>query len=501
SLLLFVVVWPHLGVRLLFLSSTLTSATIFGDSLLAAFKLLPAMSRRRLYLTTPGDADYLLPSADELRKDGRGVRERWSAPQAPMGCASAARHPPALAWDFPSTSWSRSAARLSSRSTHAGVSASGGARLKHLRDVRPLPGTHPRPRGPPTSTVVEDPAAQRPRMSLQACTRGLCVAAPWSWSRSLGNKMLASPALVNVCVLELSRSESWRLDLRRDLATAGWVEGCPQAVGARLKHPHTGYTTPTPRTPTPSTPSTSTKQPQVQDQVCGAVRRLWAHAGEPRYPAAWYGKAWSERGACGSAARILTGTRDINLGSALAGATRFLPPVPMNLYVSCGSILNTVLRDDSGQPRYRIETSTILGLKDEETTISRFLPGTSASGARGLREEEIARIEWHRIRSTMFERPGQNPVEVDVKRAFTATNGQSYTWKSGRKRSSLSRNDSYSSRIAQYHKRSYGILGKAHSPYLEIFPAGLSITDEIVVTFIYVEWRRDQREKARRNHA
>ncbi|TFY53667.1 hypothetical protein EVG20_g10012 [Dentipellis fragilis] len=199
----------------------------------------------------------------------------------------------------------------------------------------------------------------------------------------------------------------------------------------------------------------------------------------------------------------------------------------MNLHVSRSSILNTVLRDDSGEPRYRIETSTTNPLRDQETTVSRFLPGPTTSGSeeqshprstntddetdilmRGLPEEEIARIEWHQVKSTVFKWSGQNPVDVSTympytgllmrKRAFTATDGQSYAWKYGSTRSSLSRNDSSSARIAQYHKRSYGIIGKTHKAYLEISPEGLNIADEIVVTFVYIERRRDQREEAAR---
>ncbi|KAA1475821.1 hypothetical protein DENSPDRAFT_448767 [Dentipellis sp. KUC8613] len=202
----------------------------------------------------------------------------------------------------------------------------------------------------------------------------------------------------------------------------------------------------------------------------------------------------------------------------------------MNLHISRRSILDTVLRDDNGQPRYRIETSTRNPLKDQETTISRFVPGTSGptSGPeaqsqatrstdaedetdilmRGLREEEVARIEWHQVKSTVFKWYGQDPVDVGTympytgilmrKRAFTATDGQSYAWKYGSTRSSLSRNDSSNTRIAQYHRRSYGIIGKAHKAYLEICPEGLNIADEIVVTFVYVERRRNQREEAAR---
>ncbi|KAA1471311.1 hypothetical protein DENSPDRAFT_880375 [Dentipellis sp. KUC8613] len=202
----------------------------------------------------------------------------------------------------------------------------------------------------------------------------------------------------------------------------------------------------------------------------------------------------------------------------------------MNLHISrdnlltTRAILNTVLRDDHGEPRYRIETS-FEHTRENETTISRFLPETGTSGTknppapsvkgntaeetdillRSLSEQEFAKIEWHRFHPTVFKWAGKT-VEIDsympysntvmTKRAFTATDGKSYVWKLGTVRSSLTRNDGTTETpIATYHRGFFGLMGKTDKPYLEISSEGLNILDEIVVTFVYIERRRQQRER------
>ncbi|KAA1475823.1 hypothetical protein DENSPDRAFT_874260 [Dentipellis sp. KUC8613] len=198
----------------------------------------------------------------------------------------------------------------------------------------------------------------------------------------------------------------------------------------------------------------------------------------------------------------------------------------MNLHVSRGTFMNTVLRDDSGEPRYRIETSFTKALRGRETIVSRFLPGADAfrnggqsllvtssnTGSetdihlRGLPEEEIATIEWHRLTPTLFKWLGRT-VEVGTympykgalwrKRAFTATDGQSYVWTYGIRRSYLARDDDTHACIARYHRRSLGLIGESRKAYLEISPDGTNIADEIVVTFVYIERRREQRRRRR----
>jgi hypothetical protein len=50
--------------------------------------------------------------------------------------------------------------------------------------------------------------------------------------------------------------------------------------------------------------------------------------------------------------------------------------------------------------------------------------------------------------------------------------------------------------IARTHRRCYGILGKRRKATLEVYPAGLHMLDLIIVTFVYVEHVRRDRERA-----
>jgi hypothetical protein len=60
-------------------------------------------------------------------------------------------------------------------------------------------------------------------------------------------------------------------------------------------------------------------------------------------------------------------------------------------------------------------------------------------------------------------------------------------------------NDGSGTPVARYHRKRFGIIGKARKPCLEILEAGKGIADEIVVTFAYVEKLRMDRERAVRS--
>lgn len=49
--------------------------------------------------------------------------------------------------------------------------------------------------------------------------------------------------------------------------------------------------------------------------------------------------------------------------------------------------------------------------------------------------------------------------------------------------------------VARYHRRSFGIFREAHYPWLEIFPAVIPILDEVVMTFLWIELRRQDKEE------
>jgi hypothetical protein len=54
--------------------------------------------------------------------------------------------------------------------------------------------------------------------------------------------------------------------------------------------------------------------------------------------------------------------------------------------------------------------------------------------------------------------------------------------------------------VARFHRKSLGIFRKARKASLEIFPTGEHIVDAIMVTFIYVEKLRKDRERAARHY-
>ena len=58
-------------------------------------------------------------------------------------------------------------------------------------------------------------------------------------------------------------------------------------------------------------------------------------------------------------------------------------------------------------------------------------------------------------------------------------------------------NDGSETVIAEYHRRSLGILNSAHDPYLRVSPQGMHMLDLIVATFILVEEKRLDAETQR----
>ncbi|KIK64550.1 hypothetical protein GYMLUDRAFT_117162, partial [Collybiopsis luxurians FD-317 M1] len=79
-------------------------------------------------------------------------------------------------------------------------------------------------------------------------------------------------------------------------------------------------------------------------------------------------------------------------------------------------------------------------------------------------------------------------------RAFTA-HGKEYKWVLGFYSPQLILNDGSSTVVAQFHRRKF-ILWNTPPGYLEIFPAGVDIIDTILVTFIYIEKLRKDKERS-----
>ncbi|KAF9463414.1 hypothetical protein BDZ94DRAFT_1258736 [Collybia nuda] len=59
-------------------------------------------------------------------------------------------------------------------------------------------------------------------------------------------------------------------------------------------------------------------------------------------------------------------------------------------------------------------------------------------------------------------------------------------------------NDDSKTPVAEFHRGSLGIIGKARPASLEIFEAGEHMIETILVTFIYIEKIRKDKERAAR---
>lgn len=61
--------------------------------------------------------------------------------------------------------------------------------------------------------------------------------------------------------------------------------------------------------------------------------------------------------------------------------------------------------------------------------------------------------------------------------------------------SQLSYDDASQAEVARYHRANLGVIGKRSSAFLEITPEGEHMLDLIILTFIYVEKLRKDKER------
>ncbi|KDQ59873.1 hypothetical protein JAAARDRAFT_56805 [Jaapia argillacea MUCL 33604] len=160
-----------------------------------------------------------------------------------------------------------------------------------------------------------------------------------------------------------------------------------------------------------------------------------------------------------------------------------------------GSPLRTVLLDSQEQPVYKIETP--FKWHGPTTTISRY----SGSYADQY-DEEIARIHWHCFTTSFLVFDGRIvSISKFLKRAgllnrkFQAPDGREFKWiATGLRSMKLVLNDGTKTLVA---KMTDGWLFTSNrKSRIEIFPAGQSIIDLIIITYVYVnKIRRDVQHK------
>ncbi|KAF8162634.1 hypothetical protein B0H34DRAFT_692229 [Crassisporium funariophilum] len=182
----------------------------------------------------------------------------------------------------------------------------------------------------------------------------------------------------------------------------------------------------------------------------------------------------------------------------------------MHLYLSSPTPWNTTYCTESGQVIYKSDAPLKLGARP--ITIKRIRPSITPPTAgtdNTLRDHfaHLAEIEYHSFRNSRI-----RYAEVDVpvneffkkqgwgwygrNRVFKGPDGKEYTWHLTSRVSKLFTNDTAKTPIASFHRRRLGVLTDPRPASLEIFPAGEHMTDLIVVTFVYVEKLRTDRETA-----
>ncbi|KAF8547443.1 hypothetical protein OG21DRAFT_1490234 [Imleria badia] len=137
------------------------------------------------------------------------------------------------------------------------------------------------------------------------------------------------------------------------------------------------------------------------------------------------------------------------------------------------------------------------------TTIYKIKPNDDPLDMRD-QFEVIGEIEWHLIGSSTFRLSGQEMQSNDFlpshgilgrKRTFTGPDGCAYRWDMVLEAVVLSRDDRSRTEVARYHRGSLGIVGPKRKPRLEIDPDVEHMLDLIVLTFVYVEKIRMDKDR------
>jgi len=177
----------------------------------------------------------------------------------------------------------------------------------------------------------------------------------------------------------------------------------------------------------------------------------------------------------------------------------------MQLTLSSQSVRNAVMTNETGQVLYKTSHPSILG-KLGTTTIRKIQPSTDSLDMHD-NFDVMGEIEWHWFGSSTFRINGQEMQTNDFlprhgitgrKRTFTGPDGLPYRWDMLLRDVVLSRDDGSRTEVARYHGGTLGIIGPKTKPHLDVDPDVMHMLDLIVLTFIYVEKLRKDKERAAR---
>ncbi|KAF8635601.1 hypothetical protein AX15_000241 [Amanita polypyramis BW_CC] len=206
----------------------------------------------------------------------------------------------------------------------------------------------------------------------------------------------------------------------------------------------------------------------------------------------------------------------------------------MHLYLTKRSHLSSTYTDGDGQILYKVENKFF----NRVTTIKRALPRDIHTHPRSSREESappdeaisdndirgdvdenddaeasedpalryrfghLAEIKFNTITSSTIRYHGEEHEtgKFFTKNGlgwngcnwvFTGPDGLEYQWILGFRALELVRKDVARTRVARFHRRRLGIIGKRRPASLEIFQEGMHMVDLIVITFVYIRRRRN----------
>jgi len=178
----------------------------------------------------------------------------------------------------------------------------------------------------------------------------------------------------------------------------------------------------------------------------------------------------------------------------------------MLLTLSSESVRNTTFTNESGQVLYKTSHPFKLGTMGT-TTIQKIVPNTDPLDMRD-KFDAMGEIEWRLFGSSTFRTKGEEMQSnhfiprhgiTGRKRTFTGPDGLPYRWDMLFDVVVLSRDDGSKSEVARYHRGSFGIIGPRKKPCLDVDPDVTHMLDLIVLTFVYVEKLRMDKERAARN--
>ncbi|KAG1891481.1 hypothetical protein F4604DRAFT_1611832 [Suillus subluteus] len=176
--------------------------------------------------------------------------------------------------------------------------------------------------------------------------------------------------------------------------------------------------------------------------------------------------------------------------------------------LSTEHVRNTIITNEQGQIIYKTQTpSKLVGVRT--TTIQKIKPNDDRYHMQN-QFDVLGEIEWHKFSSSKFRSGG---TEVETKefipkrglwgreRVFIGPDSRPYRWNLKSRVVVLSRDDTSRAEVARFHRASFGIVGRKRRAMLEVSPEVAHMMDTVIMTFIYVEKLRKDKEEASRSAA